>query len=71
MHIPLIPHTHPPTVPWIFYVLYLASSGDMTVVTSTYVDSEGATQEYNYREFTYTTNTKYAICDSWTSYVSQ
>jgi len=59
-------------VPWVIYLLYLASSGDISTQTGTYVDSSGNTQEYTYREFTYTTNTKYAFlymlfCWFWTS----
>lgn len=58
-------------IPWIIYVLFLASSGDITTVSSTY-EYNGAPVPYSYREFTYTTNTKYAFlymifCYFWTS----
>ncbi len=58
-------------VPWIIYVLYLASSGDMTTKTGTYMVGSVPTT-YSYRTFTYTTNTKYAFlymlfCWFWTS----
>ena len=59
-------------IPWIIYVLFLASSGTVTTVQSSYETDDGATIGYSYREFTYTTNTKYAFlymifCYFWTS----
>lgn len=42
-------------IPWVFYSLYLASSGDVKVVTETV---NGA--EVSYREFEYTANMRYA-----------
>jgi len=42
-------------IPWIFYSLYLASSGDVKVVTE---DVNG--QQVSYREFEYTSNMRYA-----------
>jgi hypothetical protein len=59
-------------IPWIIYVLFLASSGTITAATGTYENSSGQDITYSYREFTYTTNTKYAFlymifCYFWTS----
>mmetsp|Transcript_16362 Transcript_16362/g.27658 ORF Transcript_16362/g.27658 Transcript_16362/m.27658 type:complete len:673 (+) Transcript_16362:87-2105(+) len=59
-------------VPWIFYVVYLASSGEIETVTTSYTDSNGNEVSYSYREFTYTNNTKFAFlymlfCWFWTS----
>jgi len=59
-------------VPWVIYVLFLASSGDISGETGEYTDSNGDTQEYTYKEFTYTQNSKYAFlyllfCWFWTS----
>lgn len=58
-------------VPWIIYVLFLASSGDVVTYTTTFEYND---QSYTstYRSFTYTTNTKYAFlymlfCWFWTS----
>lgn len=56
---------------WFIYILYLASSGEMTTVSSTY-EFNGVAVPYSYRVFTYTTNTKYAFlymlfCWYWTS----
>jgi hypothetical protein len=58
-------------VPWIIYVIYLASSGTMQVHTGTQTIN-GSTQSYTYRTFEYTVNTKYAFlymifCYYWTS----
>lgn len=58
-------------IPWIIYVLFLASSGTITTVASTY-EYNGTTFPYSYREFEFTTNTKYAFlymifCYFWTS----
>lgn len=55
-------------VPWVIYSLFLASSGDLVVVTAT--DTSGVT--YNYKTFEYSTNTQYAFlymlfCWFWTS----
>ena len=59
-------------IPWIIYVLFLASSGEMTTMVASYETDDGATVSYSYREFSYTTNTKYAFlymifCYFWTS----
>ena len=58
-------------VPWIIYVLYLASSGELVTQTGTYTVNSVVTT-YTYRSFEYTTNTKYAFlymlfCWFWTS----
>ena len=58
-------------VPWVIYVLYLASSGEMMTLTGTYTYN-GQEMTYTYRSFEYTTNTKYAFlymlfCWFWTS----
>jgi len=60
--------------PWIIYCLYLASSGELQVLSGTYPTpgGGGAMTEYTYKDFTYTTNTKYAFlymlfCWFWTS----
>lgn len=55
-------------VPWVIYSLYLASSGDLVVVTAT--DASGLS--YNYKTFEYSENTQYAFlymlfCWFWTS----
>lgn len=44
-------------VPWIIYVVYLASSGEMVTMTGS--DAYGV--KYTYRQFVYTENTKYAF----------
>ena len=54
-------------VPWVIYMLYLASSGEVQVYTV-----PNTTPAIQYREFTYTTHTKYAglfmlFCYFWTS----
>lgn len=59
-------------IPWIIYVLFLASSGSITTVQATYETDDGAEVTYSYREFSYTDNTKYAFlymifCYFWTS----
>jgi choline transporter-like protein 2/4/5 len=59
-------------IPWIIYVLFLASSGTITTVQGSYETDDGTEVPYSYREFTYTTNTKYAFlymifCYFWTS----
>lgn len=43
-------------VPWVIYVLYLASSGDINTITVT----QGS-YTYSYRTFDYSTNTRYAF----------
>jgi len=58
-------------VPWTFYVIYLASSGEMKTYTSSYTNN-GVTYNYSYREFEYTQNSKFAFlfllfCWFWTS----
>ena len=47
-------------VPWIIYVVYLASSGEMVNHQSTYA-YQGVTYTYTYRQYEYTENTKYAF----------
>lgn len=47
-------------VPWIIYVIYLASSGEMVDHVGTYVYA-GQDVQYHYRTFEYTVNTKYAF----------
>jgi len=60
-------------LPWLVYCLYLASSGEMQVLTGSYLNpSDGSQIDYTYKDFTYTTNTKYAFlymlfCWFWTS----
>lgn len=60
-------------VPWLVYVLYLASSGKMTQQTTEIEQGDGSTTtSYTSTEFTYTNNTKYAFlymlfCWFWTS----
>ncbi len=59
-------------VPWIIFCLYLASSGNMTMIQSTYVSLSGQTIPYTYKSFEYGVNTKYAFlymlfCWFWTS----
>jgi len=60
-------------VPWIIYVIFLASSGEMVNHTGSAVDATtGLSESYSYRTFEYTTNTKYAFlymlfCWFWTS----
>ena len=58
-------------LPWMFYVLYLASSGE-TEVHSRTVEREDDDYTYNYRTFEYDQNTRYAFlyllfCWFWTS----
>lgn len=58
-------------VPWVIYVVYLASSGDMQTQAGSY-EYNGSTVDYNYRTFTYTDNARYAFlymlfCWFWTS----
>ena len=58
-------------VPWIIYVLYMASSGELVNQTGVYTVN-GVSTTYTYRTFEYTTNTKYAFlymlfCWFWTS----
>jgi hypothetical protein len=48
-------------VPWIIYVLFLASSGSIVTKTETYTSTSGQEVSYSYREFSYTDNTKYAF----------
>jgi choline transporter-like protein 2/4/5 len=48
-------------VPWIIYVFYLASSGEVVQVQGSYTNAAGITQTYTYRQFVYTENTKYAF----------
>lgn len=58
-------------VPWIIYVIYLASSGEITTTLGTYY--VGTTEyTYYYKEYSYASNTKYAFifmlfCWFWTS----
>jgi hypothetical protein len=57
--------------PWSIYIIYLASSGTMQTYTGSYVYG-GQTMTYSYRQFQYTTNTKYTFlymlfCWFWTS----
>jgi len=47
-------------VPWIIYVIYLASSGSM-VIHSGSTTYNGIQTSYSYRTFDYTVNTKYAF----------
>lgn len=58
-------------VPWVIYLVYLASSGDMQTVESTYIYN-GAEVEYSYRTFSYTNSARYTFlymlfCWFWTS----
>lgn len=58
-------------VPWVIYILYLASSGDMKVKQGTY-EYNGNDVTYSYRTFSYTVNARYAFlymifCWFWTS----
>jgi choline transporter-like protein 2/4/5 len=48
-------------VPWCIYVLYLASSGDISNATGSYITGLGTSVEYQYREFTFDQNTKFAF----------
>lgn len=48
-------------VPWTIYVLYLASSGEVVQKVGTYTSATGVSYSYNYRQFVYTDNTKYAF----------
>lgn len=59
-------------VPWVFYVIYLASSGDIQVESKAYEDEDGNDVKYNYKTFEYDRNTRYAFvymifCWFWTS----
>lgn len=47
-------------VPWVIYLLYLASSGDMETITVNYT-YQGQNVSYSYKHFTYTTNTQWAF----------
>jgi choline transporter-like protein 2/4/5 len=47
-------------IPWVIYVLYLASSGQMMTLTGTYTYA-GVEYTYKYRSFEYTQNTKYVF----------
>ena len=47
-------------VPWIIYVLYLASSGSVVNMVGSYTRA-GIVYNYNYRQFVYAENTKYAF----------
>ena len=44
-------------LPWVVYAIYLASSGDIVVISAT----DGSGNVYNYRQFEYSTNTQYAF----------
>lgn len=48
-------------VPWTIYVVYLASSGTIVQRNGTYTSVGGIQSTYDYREFVYTDNTKYAF----------
>lgn len=48
-------------VPWVIYMAYLLTSGTMDVQEVTYVDTNGDTQSYYSRSFTYDTSTNYAF----------
>lgn len=58
-------------VPWIIFVIYLASSGDTSTVTKSYT-LNGSKLTYKYKTYSYARNTKYAFlymifCFFWTS----
>ncbi len=59
-------------VPWMIYLVYLASSGDIVVHENTFLDTSGQELTYRYRTFNYTKSSRYAFlyfifCYFWTS----
>lgn len=59
-------------IPWLIYVFYTASSGEVTSESRTIQGSDGNDIVYTYRTFSYTQNTQYAFlfllfCWFWTS----
>jgi hypothetical protein len=59
-------------VPWVIYVIYLASSGEVQTHTKTFLSAAGTTVSYQYKTYTYEKNTRYAFlymifCYFWTT----
>lgn len=59
-------------VPWVYYMLYIVSSGNIVLMQGSYTNQLGITTKYQYRQMVYDDNTRYAalyllFCWYWSS----